>query len=595
MSVIKRGLKRYLPYILGIASAICVFGTYFVLTSTHDYLKLNFLFLFLYADIMLLFLLIFFVVKQIIRVLQVKHRHKNNGSKFQKQIITLFSCVTVIPAGCVFIFSVIFFNMGVESLFKAPVKEVIESANQVANIYVNETKNALENYAYGVGMQLRGLIGDVMIDNSDIDEILSNETSGLGIDAILFQSSNNFNEKNVIAKSPFALSVQFEDIPKEVLFLKGGEVFSWESKQLVIAIEAINPESGIYLMVSKNIDQKIFDHKHSIKRAIHEYTSIANQRTGLKITFITFFSGVILLLLMIVILSGIVFANKIVKPVNKLICAAKNVSLGNYNSPIVAPKFKNELDILISSFNIMVSKLEEQKKAIIISNRQNAWRDIARKIAHEIKNPLTPIQLSAERLKKKYANEITMDKDVFTMCVDTIIRQVHCIGNLVNEFSDFARMPAPKFETVDFAKIVKEAVFLQSNSNKNIKFHMLLNSGNSYVAYIDPFQINQVLINLLQNSINSIIESSKAGNVYVSLSTSKDNGYNLVVEDDGPGFSENALEHALDPYYTTRESGNGLGLAIVYKIIVEHGGVIELSNSEKHGGASVKIMLPSGS
>jgi nitrogen fixation/metabolism regulation signal transduction histidine kinase len=156
-------------------------------------------------------------------------------------------------------------------------------------------------------------------------------------------------------------------------------------------------------------------------------------------------------------------------------------------------------------------------------------------------------------------------------------------------------MPAPKFETVDFAKIVKEAVFLQSNSNKNIKFHMLLNSGNSYVAYIDPFQINQVLINLLQNSINSIIESSKAGNVYVSLSTSKDNGYNLVVEDDGPGFSENALEHALDPYYTTRESGNGLGLAIVYKIIVEHGGVIELSNSEKHGGASVKIMLPSGS
>jgi two-component system nitrogen regulation sensor histidine kinase NtrY len=277
-------------------------------------------------------------------------------------------------------------------------------------------------------------------------------------------------------------------------------------------------------------------------------------------------------------------------PINKLILAAKNISLGDYDSPIVAPEFKNELDILVSSFNIMVSKLKDQRRELVVSNKQNAWRDIARKIAHEIKNPLTPIQLAAERLKKKYAREQIADYETFLTCIDTIVRQVKCIGGLVTEFSNFARMPAARLENIDIVQIMREAIFLQDGSNKNIHFHLILNSVKKCFCLVDSSQMNQVFINLLQNSVNAITEDCNNGNVYVTLK--KTDTVVIIIEDDGSGFSQDALVNALDPYYTTRKTGSGLGLAVVYKIIVEHGGRIELSNSKKFGGASVRIDLP---
>jgi two-component system nitrogen regulation sensor histidine kinase NtrY len=476
------------------------------------------------------------------------------------------------------------------------VKAVIETANQVANIYINDTRNVLENYTLGVGMQIKGMMSDITISNNDIEEILKNETSGLGMDAIICQLDQN-DGKIVIVKSPFTLSLQFEDFPSSVLLLEDGEVTSFETKNSIIAVEALSASTGTYLIVSKNIERKIVDHRDKINDAILEYAHLSSTKTGLKMTFIAFFSSVILLLLMIVILAGIIFANRIVRPVNKLIYAAKNISLGNYNSPITAPESKNELDILISSFNIMIDKLEEQKNELIISNRQNAWRDIARKIAHEIKNPLTPIQLAAERLRKKYNAEIRTDPEVFTTCIDTIIRQVNCIGTLVKEFSDFARMPDPKFEDTNIVSLIKEMMFLQSNSNKNIQFHIMYDGAESeYICYVDPFQMNQVFMNLLQNAINAINESSTSnaaeGNIYILIDNDKSsNEYHVTVEDDGPGFSHGALSHALDPYYTTRGAGSGLGLAIVYKIVIEHSGRVEIANSKKFGGASVTITI----
>ncbi len=582
--------RKYLPYAFCILSCLFSVGTYLILTSQNTPTKSDFLFGFLYIDILLLFCLIYIVAKQIARVVRFHKKQRIEGGKFHKQIILLFSVVTVIPAMSVFLFAVLFFNMGVESLFKAPIKGIIDNANQVAEVYIKETRNALENYVYGVGMQLKGVMDDFMVSKTHIDEILNNETSGLGIDAIVFESVTE-NEKIVIAQSPFSMSIQAESMPHEVWGLNEGEVMSWETEKQAIAVNVLDKNGRIYLMVAKDIDSRILNHKHKIKDAVHEYTSLANQRTGLKITFMTFFSSIIILLLAIVILTGVLFANRITKPVGKLIYAAKNISAGNYETAIVAPKINNEFDILISSFNIMASKLEAQRKELAISNRQNAWRDIARKIAHEIKNPLTPIQLSAERLKRKYNNEILKDREVFVTCIDTIIRQVHCIGSLVKEFSDFARMPTPKLENADIIQLIKETVFLQSSSYKNIEFHIELNGYRTCCCYIDPAQMNQVLMNILQNSINAIIENNTRGNIYINL-TKRANSIIIFIEDDGPGFSQHALLHGFDPYYTTREAGSGLGLAIVYKIIIEHGGQIELNNSNKFGGASVKIVLP---
>ena len=571
------------------------YATYFVLTTSENPLNSRILFALLYIDTLLLFFIGFIITIQIKRALKFNYK-KEQGNQFHKQVITLFSCVTIIPAACVFIFGVIFFNVGIETLFRAPVKGAIDAANQVASIYItNNIETSVKRFASGVSNRIKGCISGVSVNSKNMEKILNEDTDSLNIDAIVVRY-NETNTENVIARSQFALSLLSEKIPQDPMSLNDGDIISWESDSSIISLEMISRDLGIYLMASSEIDQRILDLKHKTQEAVAEYTNLETQRYGLKIKFMAFFTVITILLLMASILVGFTFANWILRPINKLIIAAKNVSSGNYNTPIKTGKFKNEWDILISSFNIMISKLEQQKQQLIISNTQNAWRDIARKIAHEIKNPLTPIQLAAERLKRKYQKDVTSSPEIFNNCIDTIIRQVNCIGSLVTEFSDFARMPAPKIEKVDIIKLINDTVFIQASAHKHISFHKHFDRE-EFICPIDPTQMNQVMMNILQNAINSIAENKKTrdndliGNISVSFSV-KMKSFCITIEDDGPGFSTETIEKALEPYYTTREAGNGLGLAIVYKIVTEHAGVIKLGASSLLGGASIVIEIP---
>ena len=488
----------------------------------------------------------------------------------------------------------LFFNIGIENLFKSPVKNVIDNAEQVASIYIDDMKLNLENFVSGIGGQVNKCINGLSIDPQKIKSILEEETETIKVEAVVLQAIDK-NSTKVIASTPFSLSIQFEKIPNELMYVDNGGVIAWESGDLVLSAMMINKNLGIYLITSTPIDSIILEHKHKIKTAVTEYSNLATQRSGLKLSFMTFFSVITVLLLLTSGVVGVIFANKILRPINKLITATKNITSGDYNTPINIEKSKSEFDVLIMTFNDMMSKLEQQKQQLIISNKQNAWRDIARKIAHEIKNPLTPIQLSAERLKNKYQCEITSNPEVFNSCIDTIIRQVKCIGNLVKEFSDFARMPAPKIENVDIIKLIKEVIFIQSNAHKNIGFHQSYDRD-EFFCEIDQSQINQVMMNVIQNAINSINENnlktnSSIGNIVTDFYV-KNNIIYLSIEDDGPGFSDNSIDKALDPYYTTREMGTGLGLAIVHKILTDHSGEIILGKSKVLGGAQVSIEIP---
>jgi two-component system nitrogen regulation sensor histidine kinase NtrY len=504
--------------------------------------------------------------------------------------------VTVLPAVCVFIFALLFFNIGIENLFKTPIKNVIDNAEQVASIYVDDMAFNMKRFVNGIKEPIKECINGVSIDAIGMSKILEDETSTLKVDAMVFQVIDR-NNISIIARNPFSLSLQFEELPRDITCLDVDEVISWESGDSILSMAVISSDLGIYLMASITVDKIIMDHKRNIKTAIMEYANLSTQRSGLKFSFMTLFSAITAFLFLTSIFIGILFANWILKPINKLIIATKNVTSGNYDTPIKNWNFKNEWDVLIVTFNDMMSKLKQQKQQLIISNKQNAWRDIARKIAHEIKNPLTPIQLSAERLKSKFRDEISTNPAVFDTYIDTIIRQVNCIGNLVNEFSNFARMPAPNIRKVDIVKLLKEAVLIQVNANSNVKFHQNY-AVDEYFCDIDSAQINQVLMNLLQNAVNSLAESMVSrskrvvGNVLVTFNVIDEEMY-ITVEDDGPGFSEIAVEKALDPYYTTRENGTGLGLAIVHKIVTEHFGKIMLEKSTVLCGAKVSVAVPS--
>ena len=228
--------------------------------------------------------------------------------------------------------------------------------------------------------------------------------------------------------------------------------------------------------------------------------------------------------------------------------------------------------------------------------RVAAWSDVARRIAHEIKNPLTPIQLAAERLKRKYKTHIKLEPDVFITCINTIVRQVDGMRKMVNEFSTFARMPAPIFEKTDLNYLVKELASISMLSNENIIVEIEVPKRKLY-AIVDANQIRQALLNIVSNAIYSINELSKLGKknrnkLQIKLSKNKLE-YNISVIDTGAGLPKNISDDLTAPYVTSKKDGTGLGLAIVKKIMEDHQGTLELKNLEKSKGVCAILKFKS--
>ncbi len=245
----------------------------------------------------------------------------------------------------------------------------------------------------------------------------------------------------------------------------------------------------------------------------------------------------------------------------------------------------------VTTFDDVTDLLSAQRKA--------AWADVARRIAHEIKNPLTPIQLSAERLKRKYADEIETDPETFRTCTDTIVRQVEDIGRMVDEFSSFARMPQPTFKVENLTEICREAVFLERNRNPDTEIEAEL-PDQPLPVRCDSRQISRALTNILKNAAESIegrlaeTGGDEAGRIRVILRLPDGvlDEVAIVVEDNGKGLPDER-ENLTEPYVTTREKGTGLGLAIVHKIMEDHEGRVVLENRDG-GGARVSLVMPVG-
>jgi two-component system nitrogen regulation sensor histidine kinase NtrY len=235
---------------------------------------------------------------------------------------------------------------------------------------------------------------------------------------------------------------------------------------------------------------------------------------------------------------------------------------------------------------------------LVMAQRSAAWADIARRIAHEIKNPLTPIQLSAERLQRRFGKGIVEGREVFDQCTDTIIRQVGDIGRMVDEFSSFARMPKPKFEERDLGEAVREAVFLMEVTNPEIRFETELPEEALFGRY-DPRLMSQAFTNLVKNATEAIAAVPPGDEIAPAITVRAriEGDWNVVeIIDTGIGLPQENRHRLLEPYMTTREKGTGLGLAIVSKIIEEHGGHLDLLDSPAVAaggrGAMVRITLP---
>jgi two-component system nitrogen regulation sensor histidine kinase NtrY len=231
---------------------------------------------------------------------------------------------------------------------------------------------------------------------------------------------------------------------------------------------------------------------------------------------------------------------------------------------------------------------------LVTAQRSSAWADVARRIAHEIKNPLTPIQLSAERIRRKYGKLITTDREIFDQCTNTIVRQVDDIKRMVDEFSSFARMPKPAINEEDVVDTVRQVVFMMRIANSEITFRDTLPSE-PITANFDRRLLSQAVTNIIKNATEAIAAVPEAERVKpeIGVAVRIDNDEIVVdVSDTGKGFPQEGRQRLLEPYMTTREGGTGLGLAIVGKILEDHGGRIELLDNPAGCGGLVRLVFP---
>ncbi|WP_227383889.1 sensor histidine kinase NtrY-like [Microvirga rosea] len=232
---------------------------------------------------------------------------------------------------------------------------------------------------------------------------------------------------------------------------------------------------------------------------------------------------------------------------------------------------------------------------LVSAQRTSAWADVARRIAHEIKNPLTPIQLSAERIRRKYGKVITTDREVFDQCTATIVRQVDDIKRMVDEFSSFARMPKPTIGDDDLVETIRQVVFMMRIAHPEIQFTDEL-PDNTVIAPFDRRLLSQAVTNIVKNATEAIAavpdEERGEGRISVLLDDTHPLYLILAVTDNGKGFPVEGRQRLLEPYMTTREGGTGLGLPIVAKILEEHGGGMELVNNPQGRGGQVRMWIP---
>ena len=289
--------------------------------------------------------------------------------------------------------------------------------------------------------------------------------------------------------------------------------------------------------------------------------------------------------LFLAVILGYLLAARFTKPIIKLKRAADMLAEGDFSSR-VDYEAKGELGILIDTFNYMAEDLERHRQKLIETERLTAFTMMARKIAHEIKNPLTPIQIAIQDLQRSHANSDPNFPEDFKRSTNTVLEEVQSLTKIVEEFSEFAKFPAPEFRNDDLNEIVKSTVEMYAKEINegivNTEF-----TANQLPVFVDREQIKRALINLIKNGLEAI---PIGGSVMIKTIASQRKA-TMIIADNGPGLSPGAKENLFSPYFTTKPGGSGLGLVIVKKIINEHDGQIKIVDSTE-GGAAAIIELP---
>ena len=542
----------------------------------------------LISNIFLLFLLFIFIFFEIKKSIKVDI--DRDGLSSNKKYITYFSLFTLIPSILISVFSLFLFSFALEKYFDKKVTTVVNNSYELAKSYVEEVRNKIESDIVLIAFDTNKSAKFLNENSKEYLRFLNTQKVIRNVDEIHIIDKNKKllysteTKNNYIPPVDKALNLVLDDDrPLKIINTQAN---------ISAAIMRLQSFEDRFLYVIKFLEEDISNYLTESQEAINFYYTVEERSSGIKISFAIIYIIIVSLLLFISITIAIRFSSRFFRSINNLIIASTEIGKGNLETTVPEIKTDKDMEILNKNFNYMINRLKNQQEKLIINERYEAWGSLARKLAHEIKNPLTPIQLTIDRIKDKYSNQITKDdKNAFTENLKIINGQIKQIENLVNEFSDFARMPKPILKNNDLIKILDDNIKLLSEINKSIEI-ILTKNKKSVLFKCDKEQLGRVFFNLIKNSIESIeqkMEKNPQFKKKISIEILANNDHiKVLIIDNGIGFSKkNNVKEILNPYFTTKKNGTGLGLSIVNKIINDHDG--ELKFDPISDGAKVEV------
>lgn len=702
-----------LSIVASLASFLIMIGVTPIIPDLHVTLAL------IIINVVLVVSLLALIIREIIRITQAR-RHGRAAARLHVRIVALFSLIAAIPAIVVAIVASVTLNLGLDRWFETNTRNIVNSSISLTQAYLTDTARNLQSATYSMLQDMDGQRTLYSLDRNGFVQLLTLQALGRGLlgaqllredgTIVLHSDRGGYN-----LPQPPAEALETAQDGNPVIIPPG------PTSNFVGAIIKMREIPDVYLYTVRRVDAQILDSMRLMEANTKRYQDMEANRIPTQVIFALLYFGLMLIVLLPAIWTGIAVADRLVRPIRSLIDAADEVTAGNLDVSVPVRSSDGDLGALAGTFNNMVAELKSQRTDLIAAKdqiderrrfseavlsgvtaavigvdalglinivnrsaeqmfclepdevigtslsthipeigqvfevahdsgravyreqvsmmrggltstfnvqitiedgtadersyvvtidditdlvqaqRSTAWADVARRIAHEIKNPLTPIQLSAERIRRRYGKVITEDREVFDQCVETIVRQVGDIGRMVDEFSSFARMPKPKMENIDLRNSLKEAAFLVEVSRSEISFEQRLSELPLY-GHFDSRLLGQAFGNIIKNASEAIEavtgEDDYHGHILLKAYQEKDQ---LIVEviDNGKGLPGDNRQRLLEPYMTTREKGTGLGLAIVRKIVEDHGGHMELHDAPadfyEGRGAMIRMVFPATS
>lgn len=533
-----------------------------------------------FAAIILPSTLLVYLIANIIK-LRRDTKKEVPGAKYKRHLILFFTLIVLLSSIPQTIVSMRFVNSAIRTWFSPEIGEAINGGLNLSLDYYNDKIESLNTF--GESPILNGLLSD--IDKSP--KRTWTTIKGLKPDIDSFQIFNDKresifftgNEKAEILECP---SLNGEDgmLPREDLatisLLRYLKEYDLHGQRYSIVFSSL---------LARDIDETA-KRLTSAREVFLTYQKNQQEFSFLLFLFYTFFT---IPLILISILISFILSQEVLRPIVSLDAATRKVAEGDFSYRILT-RSNDELSNLTKSFNLMMGELENSRKKILQTEKITAWQDIARQLAHELRNPLTPIKLSAERLLRKYQRNPEKIGTIIEPVLSGIIQEVNGLDNLLKEFRDFSKIPAPTLAEDNITKLINEVLETYRTSYPQILF--TFDAKNVISLEIDSGQIKQVFLNLLKNACEAIGDSD--GKIFVQIDIVKKGNSSycrIRVQDTGCGIDVEKQEKVFNPYYTTKTAGTGLGLPIIERIIYDHKGQIWFE-SEAGYGTTFFIDLP---